>query len=80
MNEPALKEDEMDILCRKYHHPDRPGFINYLNFYNDIKSNPDVFKDSLAVGSSHNRVRNTNGISVQEIIDKISVASYKLGI
>jgi len=80
MDEPLLKQAELDILCRKYHHPDRPGFVNYLNLYNDVKSNPDVFKNSLAVAAGTGQPFSPAGISVQEIVDKISVASYKLGI
>lgn len=51
MDEPPLKESEIELLIRKYQHPERKGFINYLNFYNDIKSNPDVFKNSIGFPS-----------------------------
>ena len=39
MNEPTLTADDIEILIRKYQHPDRKGFISYLNFYNDVKIN-----------------------------------------
>ena len=58
MSEPPLTESEFDILIRKYQHPERKGCINYLNFYNDIKSNPDVFKNSF--GSSNAPVLSKN--------------------
>lgn len=80
MDEPVLKQSEIELLCRKFHHPERPGFINYLNFYNDVKSNPDVFKNSLSAQTGPIHVQNELGISVQDIVDKISVASYKFGI
>lgn len=105
MDEPVLKQSEMDLLCRKFHHPERKGFINYLNFYNDVKSNPDVFKNSLQTPNgptyfrgvspktfificTNNHYNNhmivnafkEDGLSEQDIIDKISVASYKFGI
>lgn len=80
MDEPPLKESEMEILIRKYQHPDRKGFINYLNFYNDIKSNPDVFKNSIGFPTGPVLSKEESGLSVQEAIDKISLASYKYGI
>ena len=46
MNEPTLTADDIEILIRKYQHPDRKGFISYLNFYNDVKINLDNSKKS----------------------------------
>lgn len=80
MNEPPMKESELEILIRKYQHPDRKGSVNYLNFYNDIKSNPDVFKNSLGFPNGPVLSKEESGLSIQEIIDKISTASYKFGI
>jgi hypothetical protein len=38
MTEPKLTEQELDILIKKYQHPDQKGTVNYLNFYNDIRA------------------------------------------
>lgn len=38
MVEPKLSEQELSILIKKYQQPDQKGTVNYLNFYNDVRS------------------------------------------
>jgi hypothetical protein len=61
MNEPTLSSDDIELLITKYQHPDRKGFISYLNFYNDVKINPDN-------NSQTNQYQTTNAKPIQVVI------------
>ena len=53
MNEPTLSGDDIELIIRKYQHPDRKGFISYLNFYNDVKINQDDISTTIQYHSIH---------------------------
>lgn len=40
--EPPLSDEQMDLIVRKYSHPDVKQQINYLNFFNDVQSNHEI--------------------------------------
>lgn len=66
MNEPTLSSDDVDLMIRKYQHPDRKGFINYLNFYNDVKINQDE-------SNTNTQLQALNPIPTQVIIFELII-------
>ena len=47
LTEPPLSEEQLDLIVRKYLHPDVKNNVNYLNFFNDVKSNQDNTKSGI---------------------------------
>lgn len=37
LTEPNLAEPDLNLIIKKYQHPDKPEVVNYLNFYHDLK-------------------------------------------
>ena len=56
MAEPIVSQSDVDILIRKYQHPDKKSCVNYLNLYNDLKTSQgqDDKINSFANSSSKN--------------------------
>jgi hypothetical protein len=42
LTEPPLSEEQVDLIVRKYSHPDVKRQVNYLNFFNDVQSNRNI--------------------------------------
>ncbi|CAF3527653.1 unnamed protein product [Rotaria socialis] len=85
---PQLTEAEMTLLRDKYSDPGKPGLINYLNFVQDLnalsRTNETTFLKTDTTGTDNTVVvgieERPEQRSVQEILDKIRIATFKYGI
>ena len=81
MAELPINQEQTYLLVRKYHQPDKKNSINYLNFYNEFKTSSE--RKSNLSSFARNTVPFTSQVqilSIQEIVDKISIACFKEGI
>ncbi|CAF3560484.1 unnamed protein product [Rotaria sordida] len=85
---PQLTEAEMTLLRDKYSDPGKPGLINYLNFVQDLNKFSRTNESTLPTTDSTN-IEQTPIVgveekaeqrSIQEISDKIRIATFKYGI
>ncbi|CAF0920343.1 unnamed protein product [Adineta ricciae] len=85
---PQLDEAEMTLLRDKYSDPSKPGLMNYLNFVQDLNRLART-TEAAALFPAANNADQTPFIgveeqaeqrSVQEILDKIRIATFKYGI
>lgn len=81
---PNLNEYEMTLLRDKYSDPHKPGMINYLNFVQDLKNLSQSTNSNLTESTNSSTLigveEQSEQRSVQEILDRIRVSTYKYGI
>ncbi|UJR13405.1 hypothetical protein I4U23_000420 [Adineta vaga] len=85
---PELNEAEMTLLRDKYSDPSKPGLMNYLNFVQDLNRIARA-NETTSLFPTTNNADQTPFIgveeqpeqrSIQEILDKIRIATFKYGI
>ncbi|CAF1138992.1 unnamed protein product [Adineta steineri] len=86
---PQLTEAEMTLLRDKYSDPEKPGLMNYLNFVQDLNRYSRTNDTTLFPTNNGNNMEQTPFIgieekpeqrSIQEILDKIRIATFKYGV
>ncbi|CAF4326685.1 unnamed protein product, partial [Rotaria sp. Silwood2] len=85
---PQLTEADMTLLRDKYSDPGKPGLINYLNFVQDLNTYARTSETTFPQTDSNNVQQipfvgveeRPEQRSVQEILDKIRIATFKYGI
>ncbi|CAF0814337.1 unnamed protein product [Brachionus calyciflorus] len=80
LTDPSLNHEELGLLIRKYQQPDMKGTVNYLNLYNDLMSRSDVHGHVSKFSQENLSKKEGAVLSIQEIIDRISITCHKEGI
>ncbi|CAF4055843.1 unnamed protein product [Rotaria sordida] len=85
---PQLTEADMTLLRDKYSDPGKPGLINYLNFVQDLNTYSRTSEITVSTTDNSNIQQipfvgveeRAEQRSIQEILDKIRIATFKYGI
>lgn len=89
LTDPPMSDEQIELIVKKYSNPDVKSkgspTVNYLNFFNDVKSDRGdksavAGLDSNFITSVRSQMGPEAGLSILEIVDRISIACHKEGI